>query len=120
MIRKLRGCLLWIVILVVVAIVLTVTCPSAEKHKEVISQEVNTAIGNVATENYGILGAVGSMLASGVVGVAVDEFVNVDNYIVCSVGKLYYGGDTTVVSLGVLNHIFTVNSEKIEKKIKEL
>ncbi len=109
-----------IVVLVVVVLLLVITCPSADKHKKVISEEVNTAIGNVATENYGILGAVGSMLASGVVGVAVDEFVNVDDYIVCSVGRLYYGGDTTVVSVGIFNHIFTVNSEKIEKKIKDI
>ncbi len=120
MAKKMKGCLVWVVILVVIMVVLVCTCPSADKHKKAISEEVNTAIGNVATENYGILGAVGSMLASGVVGVAVDEFVDVDDYVVCSVGKLYYDGDTTVVSVGVLNHIFTVNSEKIEKKIKDM
>ncbi len=115
-----RGWLVACVVLALIVLVLAFTCPPAEKHQKALAKEVNTAIGNVATKDYGLLGAFGSMLASGVVNVAVEEFLNVDDYIVCSVGKLYYGGDTTVVSVGVLNHIFTIHSDKIEEKLHDI
>ncbi len=116
--KKHKGCLAGIVVAVVVLLIFVFTCPSANKHKEVIAATMNTAVSNIATEEYGIIGTMGSMLAGGVVSAAMSELVTVDDYIVCSVGRLPYEGDSIVVSFGILNHVFTIHSDIIEKRLR--
>ncbi len=104
----------------IVLLVLILTCPSADKHRDAIAGEVNKAVSSVVTESYGILGAVGSIFVSPIVNVAVGELLDVDNYLLFSIGKMTYAGETNVVSVGVLNHIFTIHSDKIEKQLNEV
>ncbi len=118
--KRHRGCLVTSVIVVVIILVLLFTCPSPAKHKEAFANEVNSAVSNVATKDYGILGAIGSMFASGVVSVAVGEFLDVDDYFLFSIGRLSYGGEKTIVSIGILNHVFTLNSDIIEEHLDEI
>ena len=42
-----------------------------------------------------------------------DNLVSVDNYFVGSVGKINIAGKSYIVSVGVLNHIFTLNKDQL-------
>ncbi len=112
----------WVIaiIIVVVIVLLALTCPSREKHEERITHVVNSAVSTVAQEQYGLLGMVGSMLFSGITSGVVEELLTVHDYVIVSIGTIDYDGKTYVVSIGVLSHIYTVNSEVIERKLRGL
>ena len=42
-----------------------------------------------------------------------------DNYVVCSLGKVNYNGKDYVVSLGLLGHIFTVDEDDLQKAAEQ-
>ena len=44
---------------------------------------------------------------------ALNELLTVDNYFICSVGRMEFDGREHVTSIGLLNHIFTVNKDDI-------
>jgi hypothetical protein len=46
----------------------------------------------------------------------IDKFLDVENYVVCSVGRMRVGeNEEKMVSLGVFGHVFTFGKEDIEK-----
>ncbi len=113
------GCLIALLIFVLIIVVFSVSCPKDDKHKEVVSKEISTAVNNVISPSGGILGAVTNILTSGVVNIAVDQILTVDNYVVCSIGKINYKGKNRAVSLGILGNVYSIDSKVIEEKIKE-
>ena len=99
------GCLIGILLtLVVLVAVMVVTCPKTEQHKEVIDNAVKT---------------VSNAFAGKVIETAVDNLVTVDNYVVCSLGKVHYDGKDHIVSLGVFGHIFTVDEDDLREAAEQ-
>ena len=45
----------------------------------------------------------------------VGQFMSVDNYVIFSVGKIRYGGETKTISFGILGHVFTFDADDIGK-----
>ncbi len=114
------GCIVIIVILIILIALLKYTCPSYDKHKEVVSKEISTAIDeSVGLSGGGFLGMVTNFLTSGVVNVAINEILQVDDYFVCSVGKVNYDGKDRIVSFGVFNQVYTIDKDAIKEKIKD-
>ncbi|MBQ7421118.1 MAG: DUF4339 domain-containing protein [Prevotella sp.] len=116
------GCLLGLLILAIIAVTLVFTCPDTNAHKEAISKVVTESIADMTAKNatgndlfsQGIR-IMGNMLMGKVVDTAVDNMVTVDNYMVCSLGKVHYEGKDHTVSIGLLGHVFTVDKEDITK-----
>ena len=46
---------------------------------------------------------------------AVNNLLSVDNYAVCSVGRLEWQGDNKIVSFGLLGHVYTFDAEDLEE-----
>ena len=115
-------------ILLIVAMIIgvsVVTCPKKEDHKEKLMEEVNTLLDSeltkkMDTDEAKALAILGSAFGSSVVSYMMDGRLSVDNYFVCSVGKLTFDGETTIVSVGAFNHIFTDVSNRIRKAIEEM
>ena len=63
--------------------------------------------------------SISNAFAGKVVEAAVDNLVTVDNYVVCSLGKVNYNGKDYVVSLGLLGHIFTVDEDDLQKAAEQ-
>ncbi|MDE6778212.1 MAG: hypothetical protein K2J51_01870 [Alistipes sp.] len=85
-----------------------VSCPDKSAHKETIMQSVNQEIDSRidAESEYAGLQMLGSMLGSGLIGLALDHMLTIDNYFVCSVGRVTLQGRSKTVSFGILNHVF--------------
>lgn len=61
----------------------------------------------------------GSMIGTGIGELVIDNMLKVDNYFVCSIGTITFDGETKVVSVGVLNHVFTPGKEDLKKAAAE-
>lgn len=123
------GCLIGILLtLVVLVAVMVVTCPKTEQHKEVLSTVITTTVNNAVNDNDNITGntfidnafkTVSNAFAGKVIETAVDNLVTVDNYVVCSLGKVHYDGKDHIVSLGVFGHIFTVDEDDLQEAAEQ-
>ena len=116
--------LLFILIVVAVAGVCVVTCPDKEAHSEALKDLVNTVLTEELAEgenetDAGFV-AFGSMLGTGIAGIVLDNTLKVENYFVCSVGTITYDGKTKIVSIGILNHVFTADKEDFKQALESL
>ena len=119
------GCLIGILlILVALVAVMIVTCPKTEQHKEVLSTVITTTVNDAVNDNDNITGntfidnafrTVSNAFAGKVIETAVDNLVTVDNYVVCSLGKVHYDGKDHIVSLGIFGHIFTIDEDDLQE-----
>ena len=123
------GCLLVLLLSFVVLIAtMIITCPKAEQHKEVLSTVITATVNDAVNESDNITGnayldnafkAVSNAFAGKVIQAAVNELVTVDNYVVCSLGKVRYEGKAHVVSVGVFGHIFTVDEDDLREAAED-
>ena len=119
------GCLLGILItLVAFAIVLILTCPKPEQHKEVLSGVITKTVNDAVNDTTNTTGnalidnafrSISNAFAGNVIRSAVDNLVTVDNHIIYSTGKVNYAGQDHIVSLGLLGHIFTVDEDDLQE-----
>ena len=91
------------------------TCPDREAHSEALKDLVNQVITAELSgeEEDADLVMFGSMIGTGLSGLVIDNMLNVEDYLVCS-------GETHVVSVGLLNHVFTIDEEKAAQIAGEL
>lgn len=116
--------LLFILILVAVAGVCVVTCPDKEAHSEALKDLVNTVLteelAKGESETDAGFVAFGSMLGTGLAGIVLDNTLKVENHFVCSVGTITFDGKTKIVSIGILNHVFTADKEDFKQALESL
>lgn len=123
------GCLLGILItLVAFAIVLILTCPKPEQHKEVLSGVITNTVNDAVNDTTNTTGnalidnafrSISNAFAGNVIRSAVDNLVMVDNHIIYSTGKVNYAGQDHIVSLGLLGHIFTVDEDDLQEAARQ-
>ena len=115
--------LLTALIAAVVGGVLVFTCPQKKAHQEIIRQEFNTAMSQKMGASNGIIETGIQMVSKYFMGAAaesaLDQLLKVDNYFLCSVGRVDYDGKDHVASIGLLNHVFTVNNEDIVRVLDQ-
>ena len=100
------------------AIGLMATCPTEQAHREAITKEMNRFI-KESTDNQGdAWGIIGNIISQKIVGVVVDNLIEVDNYGVCSVGSITFKGKTHRVSFGILGHVFTFDADDIQRALE--
>lgn len=102
------------------ALLLTVTCPKADAHKETFKEVANQAVqqelgatSDVATN------IIGGLITGRLVDNLVDSRMTVRNYFVCSVGFLspLDGSEPQLVTVGLLNHVFAPTPEQIREYV---
>lgn len=121
--RSYGGCLLALLIAAIIGATFVFTCPDEQAHKAQLTTLMSNAMSEVMEKNMPADGdlvtkgiqMVGGILMDKVVDAAVDNMLSVDNYVVCSLGKVHYEGKDHIVSLGLLGHIFTVNQQEATK-----
>lgn len=106
-----------LLIIVILSATCVVTCPDKEAHTdalmEVMTDMMEEEMGEEMTENALYLTL--SSMAIGLGKMIVKNTMEVDNYFLFSVGK---AGENTV-SVGVMNHVFTISKEELMKKMEE-
>lgn len=110
----------WIVAAIAVIALLAsmaVTCPDKTKHKEVLTDRLSVLFNDNVSEDSSDWAFLGAMIGNKLVGAFMENSLVVDNYILFSLGRLSYGGEERVVSVGVLGHIFAASREQIREKV---
>lgn len=116
------------IVLVGVVLLLAFTCPDKQAHKDAIDKvvsgvvdskldELDSGTGDVLTQGLSMLG---SMFAAKMVDTFLDNRLTVDNYVVCSIGKIKLDDKTKTVSFGILNNVFTMSEEDVKENLKKL
>ena len=110
-----------IVALAALAAVCVVTCPDRDAHsdalKDMLNNVINSELSGKTGEDTGLF-TVGSVLGTSIGGWVIDNMLTVENYFICSVGYVTYEGEKNLVSLGIMNHIFTAEDEEIMAKAR--
>jgi len=128
--KKRGGCTPWLVAVLILSILfatMVFTCPERADHENAIQEVTKSWVDNKVDENLssitGVGGVFGDLLNKALkqlTGIGTDKviskFLDVKNYVVCSVGRISVGnGEERMVSLGIFGHVFTFGEEDIEK-----
>lgn len=112
----------FIVFIVAIGVIGTMTCPGKEKHVEKLSSVAVEAAADEADE-WGVAGmfaegALNKVADMGYVEQAIDELLVVEDYGAFSLGRVSYRGEEYVVSLGLFGMVFTITSDMVEDKFE--
>jgi hypothetical protein len=106
-----------------IGLVAVVTCPQKDAHTDALMKLVNVALDSELSrhaetrEEMG-LAMLGSFIGSGIAEFVIDKKLLVDNYFVCSIGRIVFEGEEKIVSVGCFNHVFTMPEDKLKEELK--
>lgn len=128
--KKKSGCTPWLIAGLILAILfatMVFTCPDRSAHERAIQEVTKQWVGDKVDENLngvtgmgGVMGDIINKIVKQITGagtdMAISNYLDVKNYVVCSVGRISVG-DTKdkMVSLGAFGHVFTFDKEDLEK-----
>ena len=115
--------ILLFVVIIAIALVGVITCPQKDAHTDALMKLVNVALDSelarhADTEEEMGLAMLGSVLGSGIAEIVIDKKLFVDNYFVCSIGRIVFEGEEKIVSVGCFNHVFTMPEDKLKEELK--
>lgn len=107
-----KKALLLFITLIFISGICVVTCPKHDDHSKAINSEINKFIDRKISEDAQndsekALAFLASSLCSNISEYFIDSKLYVDNHFLFSVGKITINGESKIISIGVLNHIFT-------------
>lgn len=119
-----RNLLIFTLIIVFIAGFCVISCPDKEAHSEAIMSNVNELIDeettkDITNDNEKALVLFASSLVSGISNLVIDSRLTVENYFLFSIGKVTFEGESKIVSIGILNHIFTDINDNLKKEIEK-
>ena len=110
-----------VVVLIALGVTLMLTCPDKKAHQEAI-KAVASEVVNAEMDSQSIdesLASIGTVLALGVVDAYLSTGLIVRDHTFYNVGVISYEGEFRIVSVGVLNHVFTIDKENARKLMKD-
>lgn len=114
--------LLTVVILLLVAVLLIMTRPNEEAHKEAMMKAVKEYIDDEA-ENRGfgknILVSLGKASIVGVVKTALNMKLKMNDYYLFNTTSVHVDGNDQTLSLGILGHVFTFDKDMLREKLEQ-
>ena len=128
--KKKSGCTPWLIAALILAILfatMVFTCPDRSAHEKAIQEVTKQWVGDKVDENLngitgmgGMMGDIINKIVKQITGagtdMAISNYLDVKNYVVCSVGRMSIGdNEDKMVSLGVFGHVFTFGKDDIEK-----
>ena len=110
--------------LLLVVVLLAVTNPDRSKHKDAIVDSSREWLGDktkALTDPLGdlapIVGGLVDWIGGHGIDFVIDQYLEVDNYVVCSVGRFNTGDEAKTISLGVLGHVFTFDKQDVDQAL---
>ena len=112
----------FILFLVVLGIVLVATCPDRTAHREAIKSVVSEVVSSEMDKNP--LGgteiiSIGTVFTMDLVDAYLKSNLMIKDHTFFNIGYVTHKDDFNIVSIGILNHVFTVDKETARKLIKE-
>lgn len=121
--------LILLILIVGAAVGAAFTCPDKAAHKKALLRTANVYVNDKvddAVGTKGIGGAIGKGLKAvkQVVGapaasLIINQYLEVEDYYLFSLGKINKGGESKVVSLGIFGQVITPTTDMIDKAMKK-
>ena len=104
-----------IILIVFATIILmaVLTNPSSEEHKQAVNSVVNQVVQNSISENGSDMEKLGILFGSSLAEKLIENSVTRDNYIVFSITKITWQGESKSIGYGLFGNVFL--SEKVNK-----
>ena len=114
-----------LVLLVAAVIGAVVTCPDKKAHRKALTEaagqygEDKLAEATGGNKTLGSIAKVVRKAGDSVVGLAIGQMLDVENYYLFSIGKLNRGEESQVVSFGIFGHVFAPSTSMIDSALQE-
>jgi hypothetical protein len=102
-----------IIIFVVIILIAIITNPSTEEHKQAVKHEVNQLVQNSVSESKSDIESLGVLLGSSLAEKLVENSITRDNYILFSITKISWKGESRNIGYGLFGNVFL--SEKVKE-----
>lgn len=99
------------IIIIAVIIIAVITNPDEKRHKEVLMNEIKPEMiqsltGEKEIEKLNNLDAISFMFSATFVEKFVDNFISTDNYVLFSLTKATWEGETKTIGVGLFGNVF--------------
>ena len=117
------GCFTRFVIFITALVfLLALTCPDRNDHEEAIKYVITNAVDDMLRESMPE-NELGVAYVSSITSQIIEESIKnirVDKYFIVSIGEVYDKGEHKVISVGILNHVFTADEKEVKNNIKKI
>lgn len=111
----------WAIVAVLVVILMAVTCPSQDDHRDAVAKVCHEYINSRIDDPENPFEMFGPFLANGVIDIGVKKMVTSEKYLIFSIGTLNkLDGTKENVSFGVFGHVFTFNKKHLVERLDDL
>lgn len=113
--------LLSVLILLMVAILMTLTRPDKERHKEAMLKAIEEYVDEESKDRLGdnVLAKISKGVVMKTAETALNSKLNEHNYFLCNTTSVRLKGKDNTLSLGVFGMVFTFDKEMIRDKLDE-
>jgi hypothetical protein len=114
--------LLFVIIVLLVAVLLIMTRPAKEAHKEAMMKAVKEYVDEEAEQRgfgSGSLTQIGKSVVTKVIETALSSKLELHDYYLLNTTTVRLNGDDKLLSVGVLGHVFTFDKDKLREKLEE-
>ena len=113
--------LLAVIIILLVAVLMTMTVPDKQQHKEAMMKAINEFVEEEAVEAVGdnVLAKIGKSVVVKTIETALNSKLKVDNYYLFNTTYVRLKGENQMLSLGMFGHVFTFDKKMLREKLEE-
>ena len=113
--------LLIVVILLLVAVLMTLTVPDKQAHKEAMMKAVDEYVSEEAESRFGdnVLTNIGKNVAVKTIELALNSKLEVHNYLLWNTTSVHLKDKDQLLSVGLFGHVFTFDKEMLREKLEE-
>ena len=113
--------LLIVVIVLLVAILMAMSVPDKQAHKEAMMKAVKEFVDEEAENCLGdnVLTNIGKNVAVKTIELALNSKLKEHNYLVLNTTYVRLNGEEQLLSLGMFGHVFTFDKEMLREKLEE-
>ena len=113
--------LLAVIIFLLVAILMVLTVPDKQKHKEAMMEAINEYVEEESVDRLGdnILAKLGKSVVVKTVETVLNSKLKVNNYYLFNTTYVRMKGENQMLSLGMFGHVFTFDKEMLRDKLNE-
>lgn len=107
------------VVVLAILLLLIISCPGESKHEQVVKERISGAV-NDLRDSAGLgtgMKALTNEFVDQVTKVLFANNFDVDKYLLFSVGKIHFDGKSSVVTIGLANHVFCLFSKDDIKRL---
>lgn len=102
-----------LIVFATIILIAVLTNPSSEEHKQAVKSVVNQVVQNSISENGSDMEKLGILFGSSLAEKVIENSVTRDNYIVFSITKITWQGESKSIGYGLFGNVFL--SEKVNK-----